>query len=635
MTCVASLVWLTLLGDPLSARPWAAFTPVEKQLAELRASAADDATKLAQAARWCAGKGLFREMEELLGQALKREPANPTARALFGSTQGTDGAWHLDEYARYSALPAKAPALLAPPSASDRARLLAQKDRELHMASSSTYFDLWSDLESEPLRRYTEQLNGYYRSLKNTFQAYAGGNIDVLVFATRSDYLRYYQRMLGKGGEHVLGFYAPASRLLVFYHDPYDLDMVLNTARHECTHLLLDLGYDGAPLPMWLNEGMACFLAADTSAADSYVADLIMTVVDQIRANDVLPLAKLLDLDQEHFGFAHYAQSWSWMQFLNQPQHSAAFQRYLDKLRKALPQAPDAPDKVAAYRQSCLAKANGLFLREIAPDLAGIEAEWRRYFTDQFALTNPRRLADFGWSCCGMAQSARKQDERSERLELAQASFALAPASDARLSSECTQGDLACLLLRASEREQTTGAQRLFLRTALERIATLPDDDENVWLQGRLAGRTLVTFRKMADQGAPHSSRSTCARPCSMPTTRIRRRDAPGDPGAVRRNCSRPRSSRSRARPTKEPAACDRGARLAVVRAQAGAGTHRAVFPNLRLLVEKDPDDRNLAALGLAYLGLGDPAFGRMLFEEGKQRSVSPGGLAAFAEFFD
>lgn len=634
MTCVASLVWLTLLGDPLSARPWAAFTPVEKQLAELRASAADDATKLAQAARWCAGKGLFREMEELLGQALKREPANPTARALFGSTQGTDGAWHLDEYARYSALPAKAPALLAPPSASDRARLLAQKDRELHMASSSTYFDLWSDLESEPLRRYTEQLNGYYRSLKNTFQAYAGGNIDVLVFATRSDYLRYYQRMLGKGGEHVLGFYAPASRLLVFYHDPYDLDMVLNTARHECTHLLLDLGYDGAPLPMWLNEGMACFLAADTSAADSYVADLIMTVVDQIRANDVLPLAKLLDLDQEHFGFAHYAQSWSWMQFLNQPQHSAAFQRYLDKLRKALPQAPDAPDKVAAYRQSCLAKANGLFLREIAPDLAGIEAEWRRYFTDQFALTNPRRLADFGWSCCGMAQSARKQDERSERLELAQASFALAPASDARLSSECTQGDLACLLLRASEREQTTGAQRLFLRTALERIATLPDDDENVWLRGRLAGRTLVTFRKMAVKGAPHNQPFDMRKAVLDATT--------GSDDETHRAILvlfdelLATTFKSLARTlTKNPLHAIAAQDWLLFALKLAPERTEAVFPNLRLLVEKDPDDRNLAALGLAYLGLGDPAFGRMLFEEGKQRSVSPGGLAAFAEFFD
>jgi hypothetical protein len=50
--------------------------------------------------------------------------------------------------------------------------------------------------------------------------------------------------------------------------------------------------------------------------------------------------------------------------------------------------------------------------------------------------------------------------------------------------------------------------------------------------------------------------------------------------------------------------------------------------------VEKDPDDRNLGAPGLAYLGLGDKAVGKLLIEEAKERSVNPESLASFVAYF-
>src|SRR5262245_21330895 len=143
------LMRLLLLSgkDDIAARPWATFVAVDRQLTDQKASAGQEPEKLIALAQWCASQGLFREMEEALLQALKREPAHAGARALLGQRQGPDGAWVEEEAARFSALPTNLAAMIPPPSAKDRQRLLAQKDRELRMAVSSNYFDLWTDLE--------------------------------------------------------------------------------------------------------------------------------------------------------------------------------------------------------------------------------------------------------------------------------------------------------------------------------------------------------------------------------------------------------------------------------------------------------------------------------------------------------
>jgi hypothetical protein len=636
------LMRLLLLSgkDAIAVRPWATFVAVDRQLVEQKGSAGQDAEKLTALARWCASKGLFREMEEALLQALKKEPGNAGARALLGQRQGPDGAWVEEEAARFSALPTNLAAMIPSPSAKDRQRLLAQKDRELRMAVSSNYFDLWTDLDSEPLKRYTDQLNGYYRALKNRFMAYAGGNIDVLVFSTRSDFLRFYAKRFGQRGEHIGGFYLPDNRLLVFYDDPYDLDTILDTARHECTHLLLDLGYSGAPLPLWLDEGMACFLASDDiTSSDPYLTGLIAELLDQLRANSAVPLEKLLELERSDFKFPQYALAWSWIHFLNQPEQAPAFQRFLDRLRHEVPRERRKDQEIDAYRKECRSKTNALFRSVVAADPRALQDSWRRYFSDAFALTTAQQLADFGWSCYGRAVATEKSDEKLRALGLAQDVFAgvATLAGDGKLGVDATQGKVLCMVQRVStEANLSVGAQRLFLRTALEAIARLPDDadGEGAWLRGRLAGRMLLAFRKIAVKNVPEHAAFDCRK--AVVDVLSAQDDALHRALIANFDDVLKLAFESLARALAKNPLRARAAHDWLELAMDLAPDRVAdVFPILKLLVEKDPDDRNLAALGLAYLGLGDKAVGKMLIEEAKERSVNPESLASFVAYFE
>ena len=58
----------------------------------------------------------------------------------------------------------------------------------------------------------------------------------------------------------------------------------------------------------------------------------------------------------------------------------------------------------------------------------------------------------------------------------------------------------------------------------------------------------------------------------------------------------------------------------------------REVFDSVRLLAEKDPDDRNRAALGLAYYDLGKKRYGKEVLERALRLSPRPGALRGFAD---
>jgi hypothetical protein len=208
------LMRLLLLSgkDDIAVRPWATFVTVDRQLVEQQGQRRTGRGEAHRArAMVCEQGSVPRDGGGPSAGAEEGARERRRARASSVSARGPDGAWVEEEAARFSALPTILAAMIAPPSAKDRQRLLAQKDRELRMAVSSNYFDLWTDLDSEPLKRYTDQLNGYYRALKNRFMAYAGGNIDVLVFSTRSDFLRFYAKRFGQRGEHIGGFYCPTT----------------------------------------------------------------------------------------------------------------------------------------------------------------------------------------------------------------------------------------------------------------------------------------------------------------------------------------------------------------------------------------------------------------------------------------
>src|SRR5262249_41743033 len=150
----------------------------------------------------------------------------------------------------------------------------------------------------------------------------------------------------------------------------------------------------------------------EITSSDPYLTGLVADLLAQLRAHSEVPLDKLLELDRSGFGFAQYALSWSWIHFLNQAEQAPSFQRFLDRLRHEIPREPRTDQKPEAYQRECRSKTNALF-RSTMGDLQSLQDSWRHYFSDRFALTTPRQIVDFGWSCYGRAIAAEKDEDRN------------------------------------------------------------------------------------------------------------------------------------------------------------------------------------------------------------------------------
>src|SRR5690606_7318298 len=170
-----------------------------------------------------------------------------------------------------------------------------------------------------------------------------------ILFASRSDYLIDYAVSFGKNGEHILGYYLPGLRRLVFYDDRDGLEEVLVTAKHECTQLIVYLGFGAADLPTLFDEGPACFLSAHgVQARGVYTAGLVLELQERLALDRPQGLRDLFAVTQAKLTYEHYAWSWSLLHFLHATGRERAFEQFLDRLRERAPdvEARDVPEVV-------------------------------------------------------------------------------------------------------------------------------------------------------------------------------------------------------------------------------------------------------------------------------------------------
>jgi len=623
-------------GNDTGGRPWALEKDLPAQSREREDQAGEDPARRLEYGRWCGEVGLFDRMDEVLGGLIERAPATPEARAaalLLGRSlvPGDKDQWEFEELGRFSEDgPAKALPALTPPPATVAAAILRDRYRDIRLANKSTYFDLWTDLSAEELEPYTKELNSYYRQLKGRFRAYDPASIDVTVFKNRADYLIDFIRSTGKSGEHVLGYYVPSSRLLVFYDDPYEQADVLVTARHECTHLLVDLGYGGHPIPSWLNEGLACFLAAGgTEARGRYTADLILTLMARLSGNQGVGIEDLLTLRREKLEYLHYAWSWGLIHYLNQPEHEETFQEFLSKLRSDLT-GEIKPEDVQA-------RVATVFRNSFSSNLRQLEAEWWYWFENTFRLERPEQFVDLGFRALHSARYEDKERVQRRSLEIAQEAFSsLGEAPAPQVATARLLGLMGCWVRRTALDDPDPAACRLMLRAVMDGVRLLPELD-NEALRSGLIREALGVAIEAAGVRAPKSGAF----------------DLHEGLAAVAKRASGSRKAELLALAV----LADELLEVAFdsqARALAADPIHRQaanewlllsndyaprqlpqIFDTLKLLVELDPDDRNLAALGLAYVGLGQEAWGRHLVESGLRRSARPGALAVYAERAD
>lgn len=623
-TAFALAAIVLLAGD----RPWVIAVPARDAARQQVEAAGKDPALRLEAARFCGRAGQFSEMLKAAAGA------DAAARAeLLGMTT-VDGKPAFEELARFSEAPpqrAHLPAL----DARTRAALLKDRFHDMQKAADTTYFNFYSDLTGDDLQVYMTALNGWFRELKNRFRAYTTTNIDVNLFAQRSNYMFFHAVVMGTSGEHVNGFYLPGLRLLTFFDDPLDRVAILNTARHECTHLLIDLSYKGAPMPRWLHEGLACFLAADATAAEGrYTMQLVIELQRQLAARKSMPMSELLDLAHAKFEYPHYAWAWSVFQFLNAGKHQPEAQKFLLALRDALPAPekegePITPDQMRQVTHDVFAKTFG-------GDLELLELEWREYFRDQFALERPAQSLDYAAAAIERVPGVPVKDkaERERLLEIARPALERASAEPA-LAGEAALLEARRLLFCAQVAEAGLDEVRLALRAARDLIKTAPapaDDSLRasvvrtaLYLVGSIKGvdrelgsgafdmhAALVAAAKRAEGDRQALLKAICVDCDELVAIAV--------------------DSQAKLL-AQHPAHANAAVQLLLLAMEADPTLLPEIFPTLQLLAEISPDDRNQALLGIAYFGMGKQRFGKLLVEEGTWLSAQPSLMAELRSY--
>jgi hypothetical protein len=620
-----SLLPIALVGalatEELRVRPWLDTSSSRAEF-EQRQSQLQTPDQHLNCARWCASRGLFAEYRQALEAVLKAEPDHAEARGMLGSRFALDQ-WIFEEVSRFTESPAPLPPL--PPVAENRVKaLFKDRDRPMKGSSRASYFDLQTDLAPEPLVFYARTLEKHFGRLKTRFRAYTGDPIEVLVFAHRSDYLRFYERYVGEGGEHVLGFYY--NDQLYFYDDPFDRSNVANTARHECTHLLIDRFYSYSHVPKWIHEGMACYFAgACDEALGTYTSGLAYRIIHGIQSGKDLDVSELLDADGSEFKYDHYARSWSLIYYLNASKLEKKFQSFLLDLRDQL--------DGETTRRDAYAICSRQLEESLGRHPGDLEDGWGTYFVQEFALTSPEQLLDYAEYLLESAfYGSREYEDRQQVVDQALHCLDRLPERvDAALSERQRYLQMLVQIRRLSLTIRQPSAFRIGLRQILAALKEWPTDQDRA-TQGHLAFLTLDVTQALypEPEAYPFSAREALMR-----WGQGSKSDDMAAASVVAlfddllKLCRESFVKTLNKDPVHRQALFD----SLILAMEFHPDSLEDLFPYLRLLVELEPDDVNQAALAAAYGGLGDSTWARSLLSLARDRALLRSQVDRFGRY--
>ncbi len=202
--------------------------------------------------------------------------------------------------------------------------------------------------------------------------------LKVLVY---KDQERYLSR-LGAGVAGSRGVFMPAMDVLACWADPDQLDIVLETLRHEGTHQFI-AHYLGSNCPIWLNEGMAVFYEHGEFSRKS--GRLVIGQVPKGRVNvlrkalaggNIIPLSSMLMRTNQQWlervntrhpeGYLQYCQAWAMVHFLaygGGGRYQPAFLQYMHYVSRGRP-------------------STWAWERSFGNDFQGFQKVWEAYIKD-------------------------------------------------------------------------------------------------------------------------------------------------------------------------------------------------------------------------------------------------------------
>lgn len=571
----------------------------------------EDVNSLLALGDWCRQRGYIREMLHCASSALAHDPDSFDARTFLYEEK------HAGEWSPVAPpLTFNTRALFERRPDIDRSAKLVESTRSriFSMSKTSTWFDFMTDLDKERTQQYSTLMSRFFDSSKRYFgSSRAKSHIPVRIYSKRRDYLDFYNRATGKNGENVLGFFAwnDQGGYLCFFDDPYETDEVHNTARHECTHLIIKQALQGGELGHFLNEGFACYLGANGEDREGmYPARCYRYVANMVHAGTITPLDDLLDIPYSSFDFRHYAYAWSWVSYLAEhKEHSKGIPKMFAELRRAA-DTEGADD----WNLDRWEKETNRVFREIFGHPSSHQQAWetfvreglepktsrQKYFYAKAALEPLHRAADESEEIEDRARSIEILHQAEQWLREA------ADSDDGTLADEIRGEQIAAMLVRAylfeyDEREMTYVAAAA--NAALDQLVAGAEGAELASAASRAADSILRRFWSRYSNH-PADSLDLLAK------TRERRDSSHEEAAEVRRlafehdvlsNLIDISIAGCRKALTADPGhreATHRWLRTALLYAPAQL---EAVFPYLLLLVELDPDDQNIAALAAAY----------------------------------
>ncbi len=173
-------------------------------------------------------------------------------------------------------------------------------------------FKIHSDFALPAPNELTAELDALSHDLEQMLQLTSERKtVHIVLFETPKEYARYMRTYFPKLPERRALFIQDRGPGMLFTHWHAD---VRTDIRHEVTHALLN--EQAAPLPLWLDEGLAEYFEVDASLR--FEANPHVPEVAERSSNGIIP--SLLELERvtqlDSFGHSQYRDSWSWIHFL-------------------------------------------------------------------------------------------------------------------------------------------------------------------------------------------------------------------------------------------------------------------------------------------------------------------------------
>ncbi|MDA1008349.1 MAG: DUF1570 domain-containing protein [Planctomycetota bacterium] len=214
--------------------------------------------------------------------------------------------------------------------------------------STSRHYRIRSDLPAEVTQRYAAHMDTMYDEYMrrlDSLRLRTPPALDVMMFATRQDYLDTLRTQFGIDGSGSGGmfFVCPRGAALAFFAEGVPDQRVLHVMQHEGFHQAAH-AYFGSDLPPWLNEGLAEFfgeaILLDKSVILGQSRPQVVTAVGEAaKSGNHIPFLDLLAMTHDSWnqnvasGKAElqYNQSWSMVHFLVYGD-DARYQKHFERL---------------------------------------------------------------------------------------------------------------------------------------------------------------------------------------------------------------------------------------------------------------------------------------------------------------